>query len=295
MRFLIGNLNGTYIDATLGGAGHTSVLLNQLSESAQVFGLDRDPDAHQAAATRIGDDKRFTPVLGPFSGIREYARQQGIAGCDGILADLGVSSYQLDAADRGFSFMREGPLDLRMNQQSGRTAAELLADIDEKELADILFQYGEERKSRLIARAVVRERKMKALTKTTDLVRILDTCLPPGNRIKSFARVFQALRIAVNDELGELELFLEDAFQLLKSGGRLVILTYHSLEDRLVKRFIVEKSRNCICPPELPVCVCDHRAEGVALNRKVVTATAHEIKTNPRARSAKLRAIEKIE
>ncbi|KAA3656581.1 MAG: 16S rRNA (cytosine(1402)-N(4))-methyltransferase RsmH [Calditrichaeota bacterium] len=294
MQFLIGDLNGIYIDATLGGAGHTSVLLDHLNENAQVIGFDRDPDAHKAAADRIGGDKRFIPIFAPFSSIRTIASQHGISGCNGIFADFGVSSYQLDAAARGFSFMREGPLDLRMNQKDGPSAAELIEAIDEKDLADLIFRYGEERRSRGIAKAIVRERGKNAITKTTDLVSILDRCLPPKNRIKSIARVFQALRIAVNDELTELESFLDEAFHLLNPNGHLVMLTYHSLEDRLAKRFIVQKTRDCICPPELPICVCEHRAEGVSLTKKAVSATAEEIEKNPRARSAKLRAIKKI-
>ncbi|KAA3612108.1 MAG: 16S rRNA (cytosine(1402)-N(4))-methyltransferase RsmH [Calditrichaeota bacterium] len=294
MQYLVGDLNGTYIDATLGGAGHTSVLLNQLSEEAVVIGLDRDADAHRAAAKRIGNDSRFIAVHGAFSEIASFADEHSIRGCDGILADLGVSSYQLDTAERGFSFMKEGPLDLRMNRDGGQTVAELLSGVDEKDLADIIYKFGEERKSRHIARVIVRERKINPIHMTQDLVRLLDAHLPAKNRIKSIARVFQALRIYVNDELGQLETFLRTSFDLLNSGGRLVVLTYHSLEDRLTKQFIAEKTRGCICPKEIPVCVCGHEPEGKSLIRKVITAQSDEVQRNPRARSAKLRAIEKI-
>lgn len=294
MQHLIGDLNGIYIDATLGGAGHTSVLLNHLEDKAAVIGLDRDADAHRAANAIVGNDKRFRSMQLEFSKINRCAAAFHFGHCDGVLADFGVSSYQLDTAERGFSFMQDGLLDLRMNPTKGETAAELLQKIDEKGLADMIFQFGEEKKSRQIARAVCRERMHRSIQTTSDLVGILDRALPPKNRIKSIARVFQALRIAVNDELGEIDRFLQSAFALLKRGGHLVLLTYHSLEDRRVKQFFTEKARGCICPPELPVCVCDHQPEGRVLTRKVITASAEEVEMNPRARSAKLRAIEKL-
>lgn len=294
MEFLVGNPNGTYIDATLGGAGHTSALLNRLSSYAKVYGIDRDQDAHRAAKMRIGNDERFVPVQGPFSDVLIHAESNGIEACNGILADLGVSSFQLDTPERGFSYLREGPLDLRMDTEHGRTAAELLQDVEEKELADILFQFGEEKKSRKIARAIKNQQKTKPISTTMDLTGLLDRVLPPQNRIKSISRVFQALRIAVNDELGELDRFLDGAFQLLAKNGRLAILTYHSLEDRACKNFYKEKSTGCTCPPEFPVCICGKTAQARVITKKAVVATDDEIAANSRARSAKLRVLEKI-
>lgn len=294
IRFLLGDTNGIYVDATLGGAGHANYLLQHLDTHARLIGIDVDADALAFAAQRVGHDSRFQPVRGNFSQIADLLATVGVDACDGILADLGVSSHQIDTAGRGFSFMRNGPLDMRMDAELGLSAAELIEQSDEKELAAIFREYGEERHARRIARAVVDARRDAAITTTQDLVQVLERVVPERFRIKTLARVFQALRISVNKELDALRSFLPQAFALLKAGGRFAVISYHSLEDRIVKRFMVKKAKDCICPPEMPVCQCGHRAEGKLLTRKTIVASEEEIHSNPRARSAKLRAIEKI-
>ncbi len=294
LTWLVENPEGIYIDATLGGGGHTSALLQKLGVNARVIGIDRDAEAIAAARRRLAGEGRFTALQGRFSSITALLAEQGISRCDGIFADLGVSSHQIDTAERGFSFMQEGPLDLRMNPEEGRPASELVNTLDAEELAAVFYRYGEERFSRRIARKIIAERVKQPVESTTELVRIIESVTPHKQRIKTLARVFQALRIAVNDELKELEHLLEDGFSLLKPFGRMVLLTYHSLEDRIVKHFFVDKARACICPPDAPMCVCNHHPEARILTRRPVSASDEEVARNPRARSARLRAAEKI-
>lgn len=292
--FLLTDHSGCYVDATLGGGGHASALLAQLNPDAILIGIDTDPDAVSETKKRLGGDSRVIIAFNNFSQIKTVLSELSVAGCNGILADLGVSSYQINTAERGFSYMKEGPLDMRMNPGAGLSAADLIAQTDEKELADLIFRYGEERHSRKIARRIKAVQQKKPITTTQALVDTIESILPMKARIKSLARVFQALRIAVNMEMAALETFLPSAFDALKMGGRLVVISYHSLEDRQVKRFMVEKCRTCICPPGMPICTCQHTQEGRLLTRKAIASSEEEVKNNPRARSAKLRAIEKI-
>jgi 16S rRNA (cytosine1402-N4)-methyltransferase len=211
-----------------------------------------------------------------------------------VLVDLGVSSLQLDDAERGFSFRNDAPLDMRFDQSSGRTVADLLASVSEPDLAAMLFRYGEEPRSRAIARAIVAERQRRLIATTGQLAALIERTVGRTGRVHPATRTFQALRIAVNGELDALESMLPQALEVLAPGGRLVVLAFHSLEDRIVKQFIAEASRDCICPPDAPVCVCGHRATLRRLTKSVVTASRAEVERNPRARSAKLRAAERL-
>ena len=286
--------NSIYVDATLGGAGHASALLREMGASSQLVAIDRDREAMLFAIKRIGGDDRVVFFQNRFSEIDKIRQETGHEGCAGILADLGVSSHQINAPERGFSFMRDGPLDLRMDQSANQPVSVLLDSVNERELADILFKFGEERRSRPLARAIIAAHGKEPVVTTRQLVEILTGRLPFKNRIKSIARVFQALRIWANGELDELALFLEDAFNWLAPGGRLIVISYHSLEDRMVKHFMQKKAQGCICPIEIPVCTCGRTPLGKVLTRKVVRPQETEIKENTRARSAKLRAIEKV-
>lgn len=284
---------GVYIDATVGGGGHTAALLQNLNAQACVIGIDRDPEAIRHVQETLGQDPRLRLLHGSFSDISSLLRHTGFEACTGILADLGVSSHQIDTAARGFSFMADGPLDLRMNPESGEPASALLDRVDERELTVILRDFGEERHAKRAARLILTEHRRHRLTRTSQLVAAVEKMFLPPHRIKSLARIFQALRIAVNRELDELAAFLPAAFDRLEKGGRLVVLAYHSLEDRAVKQFFAGKARECVCPPEAPVCICGGLAKGRLLTKKPLSAEPAEIEQNPRARSAKLRAIEK--
>lgn len=276
------------VDCTLGGGGHSEALLEA---GCTVIGLDRDPQAHAAAGARLarfGD--AFIPVSRPFSQLREALDELGIAEVDGVLADLGVSSPQLDQADRGFSFMREGPLDMRMSDV-GQTCAEYLEDVDEGELTRVLYEYGEERHSRRIARAIL---AALPLSTTTELAAVVEGAMPKGkpSRIHPATRSFQALRIAVNDELGELETLLQALPQVLRVGGRAAIISFHSLEDRPVKRRF--RHLASVDSPKDPYGNPTRAPTVRLITRKATVASAVAAKDNPRARSARLRAIERI-
>ncbi len=294
LSFLIAAHAGDYIDATLGGGGHARALLRKLEDGARVFGIDADPAAIAHASHLLEDDSRFTAIHDRFSNLITATQSIVRNGVDGVLADLGVSSHQINAPERGFSFQQSGPLDLRMNRKAGESAAELLSRVDEQELASILWKFGEERRSRLLAKRILQAQRTSPIQTTERLAEIVGREAPGKWRVKTLARVFQALRIAVNDELGELQRFLPNAFSLLKPDGKLVIISYHSLEDRLVKNFFREKARTCVCPQDAPICTCNHIQEGEILTRRVVTPSPQEVQQNPRSRSAKLRAIKKL-
>ncbi len=277
-----------FIDGTFGFGGHSQAMLDL---GAEVLGLDLDTVAI-GACRRISSDR---PGLScqqiSFRKMDEALKEEGGAGVDGVLLDLGVSSWQLDDANKGFSYRNDGPLDLRFNQEKGTTAADLIASVGETELADLIFKWGEERASRRISRAIMTARQEEAITTTNQLKNIVCGVLPPGIKpMPTLSRVFQALRIAVNDELPALEEALQKLALVLKPGGVFVIISYHSLEDRLVKRFIDREKRDCLCPPEIPICSCGHTKILKPLTRKVVKASRSEERTNPRARSARLRA-----
>jgi len=283
---------GRYIDATLGLGGHAEAVLRASSPDGRVMGIDRDSSALQQATRRLsamGD--RLEPVWGDFGEMEHLARERGWSEVDGILMDLGVSSPQLDDPTRGFSFQQDGPLDMRMSQSGALTAAEIVNEWPEEEIARILREYGEERYARRIARAICQDRPFMG---TASLAGLVARVAGRRERIHPATRTFQALRIAVNDELGALERALPQAVELLAVGGRLVVISFHSLEDRIVKQFMRREASDCICPPRLPVCVCGHQATLRPLTKKPLVASAEETARNPRSRSAKLRAAVRI-
>lgn len=280
------------VDATLGGGGHSELMLQG---GATVWGIDQDPAARRAARKRLAAyADRLHIVAGNFRNAAELLRAEGLEAVDGILADIGISSPQVDQAERGFSFLAEGPLDMRMNPAAPRSAADIVNTAAESELADILWQYGEERASRAIARRIVQERAKAPITTTTQLADIIAGVLPRKGKQHPATRSFQALRIAVNDELGALDALLETGLSLLKSGGRFAIITFHSLEDRAVKRYFDRVTRPEIDRPEWPAPRPNPEYAARQVTRKPIVASEAELAANPRARSAKLRVIEKL-
>lgn len=280
------------VDATLGGGGHSELMLQA---GAEVWGIDQDPAARAAAKRRLaayGD--KLHVVAGNFRNAVALLQERGVQAVDGLLADIGISSPQVDCAERGFSFLNEGPLDMRMNPAAERSAADIVNTAAESELADILWQYGEERASRAIARRIVQERSKAPITTTTQLADIIATVLPRKGKQHPATRSFQALRIAVNDELGALEDLLHTGLSLLRSGGRFAVITFHSLEDRAVKRFFEQVTRPEIDRPEWPAPRPNPDYAAKLVFRKPITASEAELSANPRSRSAKLRVIEKL-
>lgn len=280
------------VDATLGGGGHTELLLQA---GATVYGIDQDPAARAAAKARLAPyGERLHVLAGNFRNIKTLLHERGIDRIDGLLADIGVSSPQVDNAGRGFSFLNDGPLDMRMNPTAGTSAAELIAAASESELADILWTYGEEKAARAIARRIVQEREEAPVTTTGRLADIIASVLPRKGKQHPATRSFQALRIAVNDELGALEDLLQVGTDLLAPGGRFAVITFHSLEDRAVKRFFERVTKAEIDRPEWPAPRPNPERVARLITKKPLVAGAEELATNPRSRSAKLRAIEKI-
>ncbi len=283
-----------FVDGTLGGGGHAALLLER---GARVIGLDRDPRAVAAANARLARfGEAFRAVRADFRDAKNVLAALGVKEVDGALVDLGVSSPQLEAPERGFSFSRPGPLDMRMGEE-GETLADLLRRLDERELARILLEYGEERFARPIARAVKRAIEREEVADTARLAEIVAAAVPRRawpRKIHPATRTFQALRIAVNDELGALAAWLDGLPSMLRVGGRAAAISFHSLEDRMVKEKFRALTRACTCPPELPVCACGAKAAFAQLTRKPVVASEAEVAANPRARSAKLRAVEKL-
>ena len=286
--------DGVYVDCTAGGGGHSAEILKRL-ENGRLFALDRDPEAIATLKERFKGDERVTVVQTEFENIRSVLASYGEEHADGVLADLGVSSHQLDTAERGFSFHNDAPLDMRMSKQ-GVSAADLVNSLSERELERIIRTNGEEKFSRSIARAIVRERQKKPVETTLELVDIIKSAMPeaakrsPGHPAR---RTFQALRIEVNGELDRLESSLEEMFSSLCVGGRLSVITFHSLEDRIVKRKFASLCTGCTCPPSFPVCVCGKTPRG-KLAFKSVLPGEQELEANPRSRSARLRSIEKL-
>ena len=287
-----------FVDATLGLGGHSEAILTANSD-ARVIGIEQDAEAIRLAQERLKIfGERFEVVHANFSEIKQVLAGFGIEKVDGILADLGVSSMQLDSRTRGFSFRFDAPLDMRMNPDANtETAAELLKSLSEFEIAKIIYEYGEERLSRRIARRIVEKRESGAAIETTkQLAELIEKAIGRGkkDKIHPATRTFQALRIAVNDELGILESFISDSIDILKKDGRLAVITFHSLEDRIVKQTMRKLSGKCSCPPKFPQCACGAKTEIEILTRKPITATEDETEKNPRARSAKLRACLKL-
>lgn len=285
--------DGVFVDGTLGGGGHTQEILSRTR--GKVLGIDRDWEALRAAGERLapfGD--RFVPLHGNYANIASLLHEAGYDSMDGMLMDLGVSSYQLDNPERGFSFHNDAPLDMRMDQTAPLTAEIVLNTYSEKELARIISLYGEEKWAVRIAKFIVAARPLHT---TMDLVRVIDAAVPAAERRKvshPARRTFQAIRIEVNSELSLLEPALRDAVSCLKPGGRLVVITFHSLEDRIVKQTFHNLQYPCTCPPKAPVCICGKKPQGFVVTRKPVLPTEEECEINPRSHSAKVRAFEKI-
>ncbi len=289
--------DGIYIDGTLGGAGHSSQIAKRLT-TGRLIGIDRDPVALQAAGERLSPYRdRVTLVHSNFCRMAEVMQELGIAGADGILLDLGVSSPQLDEVSRGFSYMADAPLDMRMNGKDALTAREVVNTWPQEELRRILWNYGEERYAPQIAAAICRRREEKPIETTLELVDVIRGAMPASalrEKQHPAKRTFQAIRIAVNDELGSVERAMEAAIPLLNSGGRLAVITFHSLEDRIVKLAMADAAKGCTCPPQFPVCVCGKKPIVKLISRKPIVATPEELEANPRSRSAKLRVCEKL-
>lgn len=286
----------TIVDATVGAGGHAEALLERAGPGGQLLGLDRDWDALGAAAGRLaGAAGRWTLQHARFGRLAEAAREAGIERADAVLFDVGISSLALDRAERGFSFSQEGPLDMRMDRRQGRRAADIVREADVKELTRLFRAFGELPEAQRVARAIVRARAAEPIETTGRLVAAVRGALPAETRNRSLARVFQSLRIAVNDEIEELRAALPQALHLLAPGGRLAVISFHSLEDRIVKEFVRIWQGACSCPPDLPVCVCGRRAVVRDLTRGVVRPSAEEVSRNPRARSARLRVAIKLE
>jgi 16S rRNA (cytosine1402-N4)-methyltransferase len=292
--WLVTGADGHYLDGTVGGGGHLAVLLDVLEEDARVVAIDRDPAALRAAADRTGDDERVVWRQGAFADLEQLAAEEGLLPLDGILLDLGVSSGQLDEPERGFTYREDAPLDMRMDPGLAMTAADLIANGSEADLEQILRRYGEVRGARGLARRIVEARSEAPVVRSGDLRKVVEAVTPPPRRMKVLSQVFQAFRIAVNDELGQLERALTASIRALRPGGRLVIIAYHSLEDRLIKQFFRSRAGACTCPPGLPVCACGAEALLRVLTGRAVMVSQEERARNPRARSARLRAAERL-
>ncbi|MBL0173745.1 MAG: 16S rRNA (cytosine(1402)-N(4))-methyltransferase RsmH [Ignavibacteria bacterium] len=291
---LVSNPDGVYVDGTLGGGGHSGRILQKLGAGGRLIGIDQDADAIAYASSQLLHDPRFAVVHENTIHLRSILLRHEIASVEGILLDLGMSSRQIDSPDRGFSFQHAGPLDMRMDVMSSRTAADLIAAASREELATILFEFGEERHSRRIADAILRRREQEPLVTTADLADVVRKAVPPPHANKTLARVFQALRIAVNDEIAVLRQLVSDAIDALSIGGRIVVISYHSLEDRIVKTLFRHGAASCVCPPNFPICVCGKVQRLSLLTTKAIVPDENEIRRNPRARSARLRAGAKL-
>ena len=289
---------GVYVDGTLGRAGHASEIAKRLT-SGRLIGIDRDPQALSESAERLAPQSgRVTLLRGSFADLRALLQSVGVNAVDGMLFDLGVSSPQLDDPRRGFSYLHDAPLDMRMDPDAPLSAYEVVNGWTEDELRRVLYEYGEERYAPSIAREIVRRRRTRPLATTLELVDAIRSAMPARalrEKQHPAKRTFQAVRIAVNGELDALEPMLRDAVELLNPAGRLAVITFHSLEDRIVKRAFRDFATGCMCPPEFPVCVCGRRPKVRTLTRKPITPDETELRENPRSRSAKLRAVEKLD
>ncbi len=290
--------NGIYIDGTAGGGGHSYEIAARLTKGGKLYALDRDKEAVAAAKERLKPFADRAKVINAnFSQIADVARELNLPRLDGILMDIGVSSYQLDNPERGFSYNHDAPLDMRMSRQQETSAFTVINEYTEFEIAEIIWKYGEERWAKRIAQFIAEARKNKPIETTFELNEIIKKAVPAGARRDGphpSKRTFQAIRIAVNNELGELETALNDGIDLLSEGGRFAVISFHSLEDRIVKNIFAGKVKGCICPPELPVCICGKKPTLKLVNRKPIEAGKEELEENPRSRSAKLRVAERI-
>ncbi len=292
------SLAKTYVDATLGGGGHAKAILRAIGPHGVLIGIDRDPDAVAYSRQNLREFGSKVQIFHDnFVHLPQILSTLHISGVDGILLDLGVSLYQLEAAGRGFSFLRDEPLDMRMNPEEGKTVEALVNGLPKRQLADIITQYGEEPWARRIAESIVRARRKEKIRSSLCLARVVKDAIPGkyrSRRIHPATRTFQALRIAVNNELESLKTFLDGAVDLLHPRGRLCIISFHSLEDRIVKQRFKALARGCQCPVELPVCVCGKKPQVRILTKKPVRPDQAEVRANPRSRSAKLRAVERL-
>ncbi|GHO92848.1 ribosomal RNA small subunit methyltransferase H [Reticulibacter mediterranei] len=308
LNYLQPSPGGHYIDGTAGGGGHTAAILERSAPEGRVLGIDTDEQALDRVRERLSEyvrNGRLVLVHGNFADLTTIARQTGFTSVQGVLLDLGFSSDQMDNPQRGFSFSADGPLDMRLDRTRPVSAADLVNSASEQELADIFWRYGEERRSRQIARRIVNAREKGAITRTTQLAALVAAGVPfkPGT-IHPATRVFQALRIAVNQELEQLTVALPSILDILNTQtingmrgegiGRMAVIAFHSLEDRIVKEFMRQEAKDCICPPRTPVCICGHKARLRILTPRPLTPTEQEVEQNPRARSAKLRVAEAV-
>jgi len=292
--------NGVYIDGTVGGAGHSAEILKRLGEGGILVGLDKDETAIEVSKKRLSAIKtqaRFILENTSFKNMKKVCFEKGIMQADGVLLDLGVSSHQLDEGERGFSYWQDARLDMRMDKKQELTAEVIVNEYDEKEISRIIRDYGEEKWASRIAHFIVKERQRRRISTTAELVEIVKAAIPASDRRNGphpARRTFQALRIAVNDELNTLKDTIEIAVSMLAKGGRLCIISFHSLEDRIVKTEFQRMVNPCTCPPEFPVCVCGKKPVAVNITKKPILPSEQEVVNNPRARSAKLRVLEKI-
>jgi len=293
-EFLIANKNGIYFDATLGFGGHSSQFLKVLDKDAKLVATEVDDKAFSYCKNIFSEEPRVKLYKANFSQMDTISKIEFIDGYDGIFADLGVSSYQFDDGEAGFSYRQEAALDLRLDKSITITAADIINSYSEEDLANIFFEFGEEKNSRKIAQAVVQQRNLKKIDTTVQLAKIIEELSPAYLVNKILSRIFQALRIYINDELSVLKEFLTKAVELLKQNANIVIISYHSLEDRIVKEFFRYESLTCVCPADFPVCNCDKVQRLKILTKKPVTPSEGELKLNRRARSAKLRAAKRI-
>ena len=288
------NPDGIYIDCTAGGGGHSSAIAARLSEKGRLYSLDRDPDAVKAASARLAEFPNARVIHRNYSELDAVLAELEIEAVDGILMDLGVSSYQLDEESRGFSYHADAPLDMRMSQ-TGMSAADIVNTFSEQEIAKIIFEYGEEKFSRKIAANIVKAREIAPIETTLQLADLIRESVPQKARREKnpCKKTFQAIRIAVNGEFDHLSEGLDKAFAALKPEGRLAVITFHSLEDRIVKQRFAGWCKGCICPPDFPQCVCGRKPQGILVNRKPLEADSEELENNNRSRSAKLRILER--
>ena len=291
---LVTNPSGKYFEGTLGFGGHTSEILKRLDKKGAIVSTDVDEQAFRYSKDKFNYDERVRLYNFNFSLVDVIAKIESIKFFDGIIADLGVSSFQLDNPESGFSYSSEAPLDLRMDKSIKKNAGDIINSESEKELEKIFREYGEERHSRKIAKRIIEKRKLEMITTTSQLKQIISEVINPRDAVKSFSRIFQALRILINDELGKLQEFLKNSVEVLLPGGRLVVISYHSLEDRIVKEFFRHENLKCVCPKDAPVCTCGKVQRLKIITRKPIVPSEEEIRANRRSRSAKMRVAERI-
>ena len=288
---------GIYIDGTIGGAGHSKEIAKRLDNRGMLIGIDRDEEALKAAKNNLSEYKNVKYIHGNHDNIKEILEKEGIEKVDGILLDLGVSSYQLDEKNRGFSYLGENELDMRMDKTQNLTAKNVINEYPEEKLANIIYEYGEERFSRQIAKNICIARKNKEIETTKELVEIIEKSIPKSKQKDGHPakRTFQAIRIEVNDEIKPLYKTILDCIEMLQEQGRLCVITFHSLEDRAVKKAMIEAKGKCTCPPDLPYCVCGAKSLGKIITKKPILPSKEEMEENSRSKSAKLRIFEKFE